>query len=186
MVGPFPLADHRLPAANPAGLVSENEIGTHPCRMDLKSLRQPSINRSVTAAGEFLGASSPRPSAGGSPFPTSSRFSIPTGLCPPAQGCDVPRRSSERRREPPWALRRNPFGIHLFRSRDVGKAKPAGEGRNRTLQPNSGQFFRLRSVRRLNAETQRDGAATTTRNQRNRRDAMAAEKRLRLEISALP
>ena len=38
---PFPLADHRLPAANPTGLVSENEIGTHPCRMDLKSLMQP-------------------------------------------------------------------------------------------------------------------------------------------------
>jgi hypothetical protein len=38
---PFPLADHRLPAANPAGLVSENEIGTPPCRLDLKSLMQP-------------------------------------------------------------------------------------------------------------------------------------------------
>ena len=47
-----------------------------------------------------------------------------------------------------------------------------------------GQFFRLRSVRRLNAETQRDGAATTTQSQRNRRGAMTAEKRLRLEISA--
>ena len=35
---PFALADHRLPAAIPAGLVSESEIGTHPCRMDLKSL----------------------------------------------------------------------------------------------------------------------------------------------------
>src|ERR1035437_5989100 len=38
---PFPLADHRLPAANPAGLVSESEIGPHPCRMDLKSVMQP-------------------------------------------------------------------------------------------------------------------------------------------------
>jgi len=40
---PFPLADHRLPAANPAGLVSESEIRTHPCRMDLKSLMQPCL-----------------------------------------------------------------------------------------------------------------------------------------------
>jgi hypothetical protein len=38
---PFPLADSRLPAANPAVLVSESEIGTYPCRMDLKSLMQP-------------------------------------------------------------------------------------------------------------------------------------------------
>ena len=38
---PFPLADHRLPAANPAGLVSESEIGTQPRRMNLKSLMQP-------------------------------------------------------------------------------------------------------------------------------------------------
>jgi hypothetical protein len=35
---PFARADHRLPAANPAGLISESEIGTHPRRMDLKSL----------------------------------------------------------------------------------------------------------------------------------------------------
>ena len=41
VVGPLPLADHRLPAANPAGLVSENESGIHPCRMDLMSLMQP-------------------------------------------------------------------------------------------------------------------------------------------------
>jgi len=38
---PFPLADHRLPAANLAGLVSESEIGTHPGRIELKSLMQP-------------------------------------------------------------------------------------------------------------------------------------------------
>ena len=38
---PFPLADHRLPAANPPGLVSKNEIGTRPGLMDLKSLMQP-------------------------------------------------------------------------------------------------------------------------------------------------
>ena len=34
-----------------------------------------------------------------------------------------------------------------------------------------GQLFRLISVRRLQAETQRDGAATDTQNQRNRREA---------------
>ena len=28
-------------------------------------------------------------------------------------------------RELPWALRRNPLGIHLFRERDVGNGKPA-------------------------------------------------------------
>ena len=38
---PFPLADHRLPAANRTGLVSESEIRTHPCRIGLKSLMQP-------------------------------------------------------------------------------------------------------------------------------------------------
>jgi hypothetical protein len=33
--------NHRLMAANPAGLVSENENRAQPCHMDLKSLMQP-------------------------------------------------------------------------------------------------------------------------------------------------
>ena len=36
---PWPTTGYRLP--NPAGLVSESEIGTQPSRMDLKSLIQP-------------------------------------------------------------------------------------------------------------------------------------------------
>ena len=51
---PFPLADHRLPDANPAGLVSESEIGTHSCPLDLKSLMQPwpaRAQRQPVAAG---------------------------------------------------------------------------------------------------------------------------------------
>ena len=34
-------ATHRLPSVNPAGLVFENESGTHLCRMDRKNLMQP-------------------------------------------------------------------------------------------------------------------------------------------------
>jgi len=36
---PWPTTGYRLP--NPAGLVSESEIRTQPCRTDLKSLMQP-------------------------------------------------------------------------------------------------------------------------------------------------
>ena len=48
----FTRADHRLPAANPAGLVSENESGIHPHRMDRKSFMQPCHYRSCTKVAQ--------------------------------------------------------------------------------------------------------------------------------------